>query len=106
MEERENIALENGDTDAWICICGNMPSDDGFYPCNSQGNRVEPTEKAWTTGLFVCDRCGRMINSITLAVEGRNPKIAARQERTIASKSAQIQRGFEEWHKSVGTLIR
>jgi hypothetical protein len=102
MEEQENISLENGDVDVWICICGNMPSDDGFYPCNSQGNHVEPTEKLWTTDLYVCDRCGRMINSITLAVEGRNRKIAARHERTIASNSAQMQRDFEEWQKAQG----
>ena len=102
MKEREIISLERGDPDAWICICDNMPSGDGFYPCNSQGDKVEPTEKEWTTDLYVCDRCGRMINCVTLVVEGRNDEIAARYERTISAQNMIAQRDFEKWRKTQG----
>ncbi len=54
----------------WTCVCGNTALDDGFYPCNSQGEVVEPTPEAWTTNCYVCDRCGRIINQETLAVVG------------------------------------
>lgn len=102
MKEREIISLEEGHPDAWICICDNMPSEDGFYPCNSQGEKVEPTEKEWTTDLYVCDRCGRMINCVTLVVEGRNHEIVARYERTISAQNMIAQRDFEKWRKAQG----
>jgi hypothetical protein len=67
----EHITHEASDRDAWICICGNYPSGDGFYTCDKNGNEVEPTAKEWTSGLYVCGQCGRMIDPDTLAVVGR-----------------------------------
>ena len=69
--QRESISLDlSNDPYSWKCICGNHPSKDGFYPCDAQGNRVEPIEKDWTTGLYICATCGRMISPETLEVVG------------------------------------
>lgn len=65
------ITHEPSDKDAWKCICGNYPGGDGFYPCDAHGNEVEPTREAWTTGLYVCAQCGRIINPDTLEVVGQ-----------------------------------
>ncbi len=71
---REQISHERSDKEAWICICGNRPADDGFYPCDMAGNKVEP-DAAWTGGLYVCDQCGRIIEFDTLQVVGRNAEM-------------------------------
>lgn len=68
----ERIKLEPGVEDGWICLCGNTPADDGFYPCDEQGNEVEPM-KGWKN-LYVCFGCGRIINQDNLEIVGRNPK--------------------------------
>jgi hypothetical protein len=54
-------AFNQGGGGAWICLCGNVPCDDGFYTCDAKGNEVEPTAMDWTIGLYVCAACGRMI---------------------------------------------
>ena len=69
MNNKERISHEEGDSDAWVCICKNVPADDGFYPCNERGEEVEPVE-GWD-GLYVCASCGRIINCDTLEVVGR-----------------------------------
>jgi hypothetical protein len=56
--------------EAWICICGNRPTSDGFYPCDQDGNEVEPTPTEWKTNWYVCGRCGRMIDQNTLEIVG------------------------------------
>jgi hypothetical protein len=56
--------------DMWICLCLNTPINQGFYPCDSEGNYVEPTPEDWTTDWYVCDRCGRIIDQKTLRVVG------------------------------------
>jgi hypothetical protein len=75
--EKERITHESHDKDAWICICGNQPTLQGFYSCNKEGVPVEPDER-WTTNWYVCDRCGRIIDQATLAVVGRNKEISDR----------------------------
>jgi len=77
MDVNERITHEPQDMDAWICICHNVPSGDGFFPCDSEGNEVEPTAMHWKTNWYVCARCGRMIDQVTLMVVGRNehPKL-------------------------------
>ena len=72
METTERIEHEAGNKEAWICLCRNTPTDDGFYPCDENGDEVEPTEAAWKTNLYVCAHCGRMIDFTTLEVVGRN----------------------------------
>jgi hypothetical protein len=68
----EKITIEDGD--AWVCICGNTTHTSGFYPCDEEGNEVEPTPEQWTTNTYVCFQCGRVINQDTLEVVKRvNP---------------------------------
>lgn len=60
----------NDETGWWMCACGNEPELEGFYPCNSEGEIVEPTPELWNGLLYVCDKCGRIINQDTLEVVG------------------------------------
>ena len=71
MASPEHITHAEGDSDAWVCLCGNTPSTEGFYPCDAQGNEVEPTPAEWTTGCYVCAHCGRIINQTSLEVVGQ-----------------------------------
>jgi hypothetical protein len=75
MPAAEIITHEKNDKDAWICLCGNQPSSDGFYPCDDSGDEIEPTA-AWK-GLYACLRCGRIIEQGSLRVVGRgsNPRL-------------------------------
>lgn len=68
----EHITAEKTDTDAWHCICGNTPGSDGFFPCDNEGNEMEPIKGSNWVGLYVCARCGRIIEQDTLEVIGRN----------------------------------
>ncbi len=70
--EGEHIGHKKGDHDAWLCTCGNTPTGDGFYPCNTDGNEVEPSTEQWKMPLYVCARCGRIIHQETLKVMGQN----------------------------------
>jgi hypothetical protein len=65
------IRREKGCGDAWICLCGNTPESDGFYPCDALGNSVEQTEMDWDGRSYVCHRCEWMVDQQTLAVIGR-----------------------------------
>lgn len=64
----EHITHDDNDKDAWICICGNTPSDSGFYPIDNDSHEVEPTEKDWATNQYFCAKCGRVIDMETLEV--------------------------------------
>ena len=68
------ISHEANNDEAWICICGNTPVDDGFYPCDASGNGVEPTIGSDWANLYVCAKCGRIIHQNTLEVVGQNPE--------------------------------
>lgn len=58
------------DPNFWICLCGNTPMADGFFPCDHEGALVEPTPEEWTTNWYVCERCGRIIDQATTEVVG------------------------------------
>ncbi len=73
MENKEHITFESGEPEAWVCVCGNRPTSEGFYPCDTSGNEIEPTAKAGWTNLYVCNRCGRIVKQDTLEVVGQNP---------------------------------
>ncbi len=62
------ITHEPNDRDAWICVCGNMPADGGFYPCDEQGKEMEPTIGSNWNGLYVCGDCGVIIDQDTLEI--------------------------------------
>lgn len=68
---KEKIAHEAGKPEAWICLCGNRPSADGFFPCDKAGDEMEPVAD-WED-LYVCAKCGRIIHQTTLEIVGRNP---------------------------------
>jgi hypothetical protein len=68
----EHITADKKDTDAWRCICGNTPGSDGFFPCDKDGNEMEPSIGSNWAGLYVCARCGRIIEQDTLEVVARN----------------------------------
>lgn len=70
--KREFVSCEQGNTEAWECVCGNTPVSDGFFPCNDNGDEVEPVEGQWED-LYVCAKCGRILRQGTLEVIGRNP---------------------------------
>jgi hypothetical protein len=58
----EFIQHESSNEEAWICVCGNTPAHDGFFPMGANGKEVEPTAQAWTTDELFCGRCGRVIH--------------------------------------------
>ena len=63
----EKILSDGSD---WLhCLCNNNPSMDGFASCLADGTPVEPTvEGQWEGKLYVCLRCGRVIDQTTLTV--------------------------------------
>lgn len=74
----EHITHEPKYADAWVCLCGNRPDLEGFYPCTDAGVQCEPTAWAgWLNNLYECDRCHRIIDGLTLEVV---------DEKTLAGK--------------------
>lgn len=71
MSEKQFITHEPQDDDAWVCQCGNTPHTDGFFPCDRNGNEVEPVEGKWEGALYVCARCDRIIQYDTLEIVGQ-----------------------------------
>ncbi len=69
---KEYISCEPGWPDAWVCLCRNTPNGGGFYPCDGNGNEMEPV--AGWENLYVCADCGRIIHHNTLEVVGQNPE--------------------------------
>jgi len=65
---KEKIRRRHGD---FLCLCGNNPIAEGFFPCSPLGEIVDPTPDAWPKPLYRCDSCGRIINQDTLEVEGK-----------------------------------
>lgn len=70
MDREESINYQGDNKEAWLCICGNDTSSDGFFPCDTNGNEMVPAE-GWDD-LYVCGRCGRIINQHSLKVIGQN----------------------------------
>jgi len=69
--EKEYITHEPGNPEAWVCICGNQPHQDGFYPVNFLGQWCEPVAGPWDTEAYGCARCGRIIDQNDLEVVGQ-----------------------------------
>ena len=65
--------IKANSADSWICLCGNTPVKEGFFPCDSNGNQVEPTPEDWTGIYYVCDNCGRIIDQRNLRVVAQRP---------------------------------
>lgn len=59
MKKVSITILSKEEAESYECgCCGNMSSSDGFYPCNSDGEAIEPTTAAGWSGLYMCARCG------------------------------------------------
>jgi len=43
-----------------VCECGNDTRSDGFFPCDSEGNEMEPTLDSDWDGLYLCPPCGQL----------------------------------------------
>jgi hypothetical protein len=69
--DMEKISHEDDDVTAWICLCGNTSSSDGFATCNAEGDEIEPTNESEWSDLYVCNDCGRIIDQKNLVVVGR-----------------------------------
>jgi len=78
------IRIEASNKDAWICVCGNEPHSDGFYPCDETGNEMEPVS-GWN-GLYVCHGCGRIIQQDSLEIIGQKNLIS----KNMAKKSYNV----------------
>lgn len=70
VSAKEFIKHKDSEKEAWVCICGNTPDSNGFYPCDNQGNETIPAE-GWE-GLYVCAQCERIIEQNTLDVVDQN----------------------------------
>ena len=61
----------NGDENWLICNCGNEPHMDGFFSCLEDGAITSPEIGGnWGELLYVCIRCGRIINAYSRQVMG------------------------------------
>jgi hypothetical protein len=69
----EFITHHPENTEDWTCVCGNTVVSDGFFPCDKNGDEMEPLINSDWADLYVCVRCGRIINQHTLTVVGQNP---------------------------------
>lgn len=49
--------------DGWRGRCGNTPNGDGFYPCDKQGEEMEPLIGSGWAGLYACARCGKIVEA-------------------------------------------
>ena len=70
---RERVFIDGatGQVADWtVCICGNEPYIEGFYPCLPTGEVIEP-DNTWDQILYYCERCHRIINMISGTVTGQ-----------------------------------
>lgn len=51
------------------CSCGNKSHLAGFYPCNDNGEYVEPIASEWDD-LYKCDRCGQIFRQVGYNARG------------------------------------
>jgi len=80
--------------DAWECLCGNTCMHEGFYPCDTLGNTVEPTERDWPVPLWVCDNCGAIIDQRT------GEKVGVRAATTLQKAYANLSAILDQWNAS------
>jgi hypothetical protein len=73
-EHVERVYGADGSHGDLLCICGNMANTDGFFPCDEHGNQMSPDIGSDWNNLYVCGKCGRIIDHDTLEVVGQNPQ--------------------------------
>jgi hypothetical protein len=65
------LDLRRSSTDWLVCTCGNQPHIDGFFPCNKNGEIVEPDVGGpWIEPLYICSRCDSIYNADLLETVG------------------------------------
>ncbi len=62
-----NEKIQSNEHDDWTCICKNTAGSQGFYPCDEDGNEVEP-DKNWQSNTYICFGCGRVIDQASKEV--------------------------------------
>jgi len=72
--KQEYIFHSGGDTEAWICVCGNHAEREGFSSCDLDGNDMEPDIGSNWDGLYRCNSCCRLIDQGTRKIVGINLK--------------------------------
>jgi len=61
----------NGDTNWFVCLCGNTPDHEGFFACKLDGEITSPVIGGlWRDDIYVCGQCDRIIHAETLRVTG------------------------------------
>lgn len=65
----EYVIEDPNNPHGFVCICGNKSNTEGFYPCDEAGLYQQPFGN-WKN-IYACDRCGRIINKVTLQVVGK-----------------------------------
>ena len=70
LASSDHLSIGVNNNGEWVCPCGNRADADGFYPCDSKGNDIEPTPEAWTREWYVCATCGRIIDQVTNQIVG------------------------------------
>lgn len=61
-----------GDSNWFICHCGNEPNRDGFFSAKTDGSITSPSVNGeWDERTYVCLACGRIIDAPTLVIVGK-----------------------------------
>lgn len=72
VQAEKAITHEPQDKDAWVCICGNMPSENGFYSCDASGaladGAMDESANGWDGKHYLCNQCKRVIDGDTLQI--------------------------------------
>ncbi len=68
---KEFISCHPNYQDECVCVCGNQSIHGEFFMCDDTGVEVGPEHPIADTGLWACERCGRVINYATKQVIGK-----------------------------------
>jgi hypothetical protein len=73
-------------TDWYECLCGNDPTDFGFYPCTKDGTRIdqdsdlnEDISALWDAQHLLCDRCGLILDQDTFNAATHTVNVVGRR---------------------------
>lgn len=58
------VSFKEFSDDEFTCTCGNDCMGEGFFPCNKQGDVMEPLKGSDWDSRYVCLRCGRIYHVI------------------------------------------
>lgn len=91
------MAKIQGQDGEWYCICGNRADLDGFFPCDAEGNEVEPVAGAWDD-LYKCDRCGAIISGANgggeIVREGKRPALEGMKAYRVLNQAGTLRLAY------------